>query len=233
MNRAQAGTILVVEDEQPIRELLATTLSAAGFQVLQATTAREGETLAGNRKVDLFLVDLGLPDRDGMQLIAQLRQWTRRPIIVLSARTDEQQKVRALDAGADDYLTKPFGVAELHARLRVALRHSAQSALAGASVLRLGAVTLDLNAKKVERDGESIRLTATQWRLLEVLARHAGSLVTGDTLLKEVWGPGHVEQGHYLRIYVRQLRQKLEVDPSNPQHILTETGIGYRLLVSE
>jgi two-component system KDP operon response regulator KdpE len=233
MNRTPAGTILVVEDEQPIRNLLAATLSAAGFQVLQASTAREGETLAGNRRVDLFLVDLGLPDRDGLDLIVRLREWTRRPIIVLSARDGEAHKVAALDAGADDYVTKPFGVAELHARLRVALRHSAQSAMDGASLLRLGSATLDLNTRRVERDGQAVRLTATQWRLLEVLAQHAGSLVTGATLLKEVWGPGHLEQGHYLRIYVRQLRQKLEDDPSRPRHLLTETGIGYRLLVSE
>ncbi len=223
--------ILIVEDEEPIRRLLTTTLEAEGYEVFEAASAREGETLAGNRRVDLFLIDLGLPDRDGLALIRQLRTWTRRPIVVLSARSQERQKVEALDAGADDYLVKPFGVAELHARLRVALRHAARTQAAGDSVLNLGPVRLDMAARVVTRDGEPVRLTATQWRLLEVLARHAGSVVTSQHLLREVWGPGRTEQGHYLRIYVRQLRQKLEVEPARPVFLLTETGIGYRLVV--
>jgi two-component system KDP operon response regulator KdpE len=226
------ATVLVVEDEAPIRQLLVTTLEAEGYAVHEAGTAREGETLAGNRRIDLFLIDLGLPDGDGLLLIERLRRWTHRPIIVLSARAQEQQKVEALDAGADDYLAKPFGVAELHARLRVALRHAAQSALDGQSRLSLGAVQIDLAARTVQRGGELLRLTATQWRLLEVLARHAGRVVTARQLLREVWGPGHAEQGHYLRIYVRQLRQKLEDEPARPQFLMTETGVGYRLLVS-
>ena len=197
----------------------------------EAATAREGETLAGNRRVDLILVDLGLPDGDGTMLIRRLRTWTQRPVIVLSARSLESQKVEALDAGADDYVSKPFGVAELHARLRVALRRAARSAQAGQAVLALGEVTIDLAAKAVVRQGERVKLTATQWRLLEVLARHAGALVTSRQLLREVWGPAHGEQGHYLRIYVRQLRQRLELDPARPRYLITETGIGYRLLV--
>ena len=229
--RSGAAQILVVEDEAPIRQLLRTTLEAEGYVVHEAGTAREGETLAGNRRIDLFLVDLGLPDGDGTALIRRLRSWTQRPVIVISARSLEQQKVEALDAGADDYLTKPFGVAELHARLRVALRHAAQTAQTGDTALVLGPVTIDLVAKTVLRDGERAGLTATQWRLLEVLARHAGRVVTSRQLLREVWGPAHAEQGHYLRIYVRQLRQRLEQDPSHPRFLITETGIGYRLLV--
>ena len=226
-----ATQILVVEDEAPIRQLLRTTLEAEGYVVHEAATAREGETLAGNRRIDLFLVDLGLPDGDGTALIRRLRSWTQRPVIVLSARSMEAQKVDALDAGADDYVSKPFGVAELHARLRVALRHAAQTAQAGQTSLVLGSVVIDLTAKTVTRSGERARLTATQWRLLEVLARHAGRVVTSRQLLREVWGPAHAEQGHYLRIYVRQLRQRLEENPSKPQFLITETGIGYRLLV--
>jgi two-component system KDP operon response regulator KdpE len=223
--------VLVVEDEAPIRQLLRTTLQAEGYAVLEATTAREGEAIARQRPIDIFLVDLGLPDEDGVALVRRLRGWTRRPVIVLSARAQERDKVKALDAGADDYLTKPFGVAELHARLRVARRNSARSAQDGRTVLTLGAVVIDLRAKTITRSGEGLRLTAMQWRLLETLARHAGSVVTSGQLLREVWGPGHLDQGHYLRIYVRQLRQRLEDDPSHPRFLVTETGIGYRLLV--
>lgn len=229
--RGNVAQILVIEDEAPIRRLLRTTLEAEGYVVHEAATASEGETLAGNRRIDLFLVDLGLPDGDGAALIRRLRSWTQRPVIVLSARSMESQKVEALDAGADDYLSKPFGVAELHARLRVALRHAARSGEAGRTRLVLGPVNIDLAAKTVERGGERVKLTATQWRLLEVLARHAGRVVTSRQLLREVWGPGHAEQGHYLRIYVRQLRQRLEPEPSSPRFLITETGIGYRLLV--
>jgi two-component system KDP operon response regulator KdpE len=231
--RAAGAHVLVVEDDAPIRSLLATTLQAEGHVVFEAATGRDGETLAGNRRIDLFLIDLGLPDCDGTELIRRLREWTRRPIIVLSARAQERQKVDALDAGADDYLTKPFGVAELHARLRVALRHVAQTALGGASTLRLGDVTIDLAAKTVRRGDEALKLTATQWRVLEVLAQHAGRVVTSRPLLREVGGAGHAEQGHYLRIYMRQLRQKLEADASAPAFLLTEPGIGYRLLAEQ
>jgi len=226
----RAANVLVVEDEAPIRQFLSTTLQAEGFIVFEATDAREGETLAGNRRIDLFLIDLGLPDRDGLALIRQLRGWTRRPIIVLSARAQEQQKVEALDAGADDYLTKPFGVAELHARLRVALRNAARSSTDATTRIGFGDVAIDLAARSVQRAGEAVRLTATQWRLLEALAQQAGRVVTSRQLLREVWGPAHAEHGHYLRIYVRQLRQKLEADPAQPVHLLTETGVGYRLL---
>ena len=166
-----------------------------------------------------------------LPIFRRLRIWTRRPIIVLSARSQEAQKVEALDAGADDYVSKPFGVAELHARMRVALRHAAQTTQSGDSSVRMSEVRIDLAARLVCRGEVPIHLTATQWRLLEVLARHAGRVVTSTQLLREVWGPGHAEQGHYLRIYVRQLRQKLEPEPDRPRHLLTETGVGYRLLV--
>jgi len=225
----RSASVLVVEDEAPIRHLLVTTLQAEGFVVFEAASAREGETLAGNRRIDLFLIDLGLPDRDGVALIRQLRRWTQRPIIVLSARVQERQKVDALDAGADDYLTKPFGVAELHARLRVALRHVARST-ADQPAIRLGDITIDLAARTVQRGDEAVRLTATQWRLLEALAQQAGRVLTSRQLLREVWGPAHADQGHYLRIYIRQLRQKLEPDPAQPVYLLTDTGVGYRLL---
>lgn len=229
--RSMPVQVLVVEDEAPIRRLLRTTLEAEGHMVHEADNARDGETLARNRRIDVFLIDLGLPDGDGVALIRRIRQWTARPLIVLSARSQEQQKVEALDAGADDYLTKPFGVAELHARLRVALRHAAQTGQAGASTLCDGELEIDLAAKTVRRAGADVRLTATQWRLLEVLARHVGRVVTSRQLLREVWGPGHAEQGHYLRIYVRQLRQKIEPDAVRPRLVLTETGIGYRLVM--
>jgi two-component system, OmpR family, KDP operon response regulator KdpE len=221
--------VLVVDDEPAIRDLLRTTLQAEGYGVIEAATAREGVTLAGNRRIDLFLIDLGLPDGDGLALIREIRGWTRRPILVLSARTQEQQKVDALDAGADDFVSKPFGVAELHARIRVALRHAGPQASSGTTLV-FGDVTIDLLARQVSRSGTPVRLTATQWRLLEVLARHAGRVVSSRQLLHEVWGPGHGEQGHYLRIYVRQLRQKLEQDPTQPRFLQTEMGVGYRLL---
>ena len=225
-----AFQVLVVEDEEPIRRLLATTLQAERYEVFEAANARDGETLAGNRRIDLFLIDLGLPDRDGCDLVRSLRRWTQRPIIVLSARSQEEQKVQALDAGADDYLTKPFGIAELHARMRAALRHVLQS-VDGATTLRLGDVKIELAARTVRRGDELVHLTATQWRLLEVLARQAGRVVTSAQLLREVWGPGHAEQGHYLRIYIRQLRQKLEAQPARPAYLITDTGVGYRLFV--
>jgi two-component system KDP operon response regulator KdpE len=229
MNPPSPLQVLVVDDEPSIRDLLRTTLLAEGYGVVEATGAREGATLAANRRIDLFLIDLGLPDGDGVALIREIRGWTQRPILVLSARTEESQKVDALDAGADDFVSKPFGVAELHARIRVALRHAGTS-LAARQTLSLGDVSIDLVARSVSRAGQPVKLTATQWRLLEVLSRHVGRVVTARQLLREVWGPGHAEQGHYLRIYVRQLRQKLEADPTAPRFLLTEMGVGYRLL---
>jgi two-component system, OmpR family, KDP operon response regulator KdpE len=226
---APAVQVLVIEDEAPIRQLLRTTLQAEGYVVHEAVNARDGEALAQDLPIDVFLLDLGLPDADGIALLRRVREWSRRPIIVISARTQEAQKVQALDAGADDFLSKPFGVAELHARLRVALRNARQIAKGEPQVLQLGPVSVDMAAMTVRREGQALRLTAMQWRLLEVLARHHGRVVSSGQLLREVWGPGNIEQGHYLRIYVRQLRQRLEVEPSKPRYLLTETGIGYRL----
>ena len=227
MSRAQ---VLLVEDDDAIRRFLVTSLEAEGYAVHEAATVREAEQLASNRRLDLFLVDLGLPDDDGLVFIEGLRQWSHRPVIVLSARTQEREKVAALDAGADDYLVKPFGVAELHARIRVALRHAAQTTHERGSVLRVGELRIDLQNRTVHRGNEPVRLTATEWRLLEALARRADRVVTSTQLLRDVWGPGHVEQSHYLRIYIRQLRQKLEAEPTRPRLLLTETGVGYRLI---
>ncbi len=224
-----ALNVLVVDDEPAIRELLRTTLQAEGHGVHEADSVREGERLAANRRIDLFLIDLGLPDGDGVELVRRIRGWTNRPVLVLSARTQEHQKVEALDAGADDYLTKPFGVAELHARIRVALRHAGITP-GRARHLTLGELTVDLDARQLRRGDAPVHLTATQWRLLEVLARHAGRVLTTRQLLREVWGPAHAEQSHYLRIYVRQLRQKIEPDPQKPRHLLNEIGVGYRLV---
>lgn len=229
--RPPAARVLIVEDDEAIRRFLATTLEAEGYTVFEAPSARDGETLAGNRRIDVFLIDLGLPDRDGVELIQRLRAWTQRPVIVISARSQEREKVQALDAGADDYLTKPFGVSELHARLRVALRHAAQTTQEGTSIVRFADVIVDLDTKSVRRGAELVHLTATEWRMLACLAKQAGRIVTPAQLLREVWGPGHAEQSNYLRIYMRQLRQKLEATPSRPRHLLTETGMGYRLVI--
>lgn len=226
---SQPLNLLVVDDEAAIRDMLRTTLTAEGYAVQEAASLRDGLALAGNRRIDIFLIDLGLPDGDGIRLIRSIREWTNRPILVLSARSQEAQKVEALDAGADDYLVKPFGVQELHARIRVALRLAARTG-DQQEPLVVGPWQIDLTERTVVREGERLRLSATQWRLLEVLAKQAGRVVSSRQLLREVWGPGHAEQGHYLRIYIRQLRQKLEADPTRPIHLLTEVGIGYRLM---
>lgn len=227
---APQARILVVEDEAAIRHLLRTTLELGGHVVHEAATAMNGLALARGSRPDLYIIDLGLPDGDGLDLIHELRQWTTRPIIVLSARTQEAAKVQALDAGADDYVTKPFGVAELHARVRVALRHGLQRPPDGSQPLHLGDTEIDLLTRSVRRAGEIVKLSATQWRLLQTLCRSPGRVVTSGQLLREVWGPGAGEHAHYLRIYIRQLRHRLETDPAHPRYLLTETGVGYRLL---
>ncbi|MES2936677.1 MAG: response regulator [Pseudomonadota bacterium] len=230
MTQAVPAQLLLVEDDEAIRGFIVTSLRAEGYAVHEAGSAREAALLAANRRIDVYLVDLGLPDGDGLEFIRALRGWTQRPILVLSARALEREKVEALDAGADDYLVKPFGVAELHARLRVALRRTAQTTQDRGAVLRVGELVIDLAARTVSRGGEPVRLTATEWRLLEALARRADRVVTSTQLLRDVWGPGHTEQGHYLRIYIRQLRQKLEARPTHPVLLLTDTGVGYRLI---
>jgi two-component system KDP operon response regulator KdpE len=223
--------IVIVEDEKQIRRFLRMTLEAEGMRVIEAETARQGVTEITTDQPDLVILDLGLPDRDGIEVIRQLRTWTTLPILVLSARGEETQKVNALDSGADDYLTKPFGNAELLARIRVHLRKRANGgAQAAQPILHFGDVTVDFLQRRVTRNGQEVHLTPIEYRLLTTLIRSAGKMLTHAQLLREVWGPGHSERSHYLRIYMGHLRQKLESDPARPKHILTETGIGYRLV---
>lgn len=227
-NSVEAPHVLLIEDERQIRRFLRLTLEAEHMRVSEVETGREGLTQA-RRLPDLVLLDLGLPDMDGVDVVRQLRDWSTVPVIVLSARSAEGQKVEALDAGADDYLTKPFGSAELLARIRAHLRK--RVAVADVPVLAFGGVVLDLGQRTVMRDGQMVHLTPIEFRLLATLARHAGRVLTHTQLLREVWGPGHAERSHYLRVYMGHLRQKIEVDPARPVHIITETGVGYRLLV--
>jgi two-component system KDP operon response regulator KdpE len=221
--------VLVIEDEPQLRRVLRTLLELANFRVIEAESAERGLLEARTHKPDLLIVDLGLPDRDGIEVITGVRSWSPVPIIVLSARSDESDKVAALEAGADDYITKPFGARELAARVQVALRHSASAGAAGA-VLQIGAWSIDLKARTARDDSaRELHLTPTEYRLLEVLAQHIGLVVTHRTLLQQAWGPGSAQQTHYLRVYMKQLRAKLEPDPSRPRWLLTETGVGYRL----
>jgi two-component system KDP operon response regulator KdpE len=225
-------TILVVEDEPEIRQFLRSSLNAEGYRVVESPNGRRGEIDAGMHKPDLAIVDLGLPDFDGLEVIKHIREWSPMPIIVLSARIQERQKIDALDSGADDYITKPFGVGELLARVRVALRHSVRPGT-GENVLTLGSGSVDLEKRLASKDGEEVHLTAIEFRLLGCLAKHLGMVVTHKQLLQEVWGPTHVDDTHYLRVYMKQLREKLEPDPVRPKYLLTETGVGYRLVADE
>jgi two-component system KDP operon response regulator KdpE len=229
---------LLIEDEPQIRRFVRLALEAEGWQVHEADTAKKGLLDAGTRKPDLLVVDLGLPDGDGLDVIRDVRGWSNVPIVVLSARSDEADKISALDAGADDYLTKPFGVGELLARVRANLRRPRSSpevaSTTGACdedpVFRFGEVEVDRQARIVRRKGEEVHLTPIEYRLLMALVANTGRVMTQRQLLKDVWGPSHAEQGHYLRIYMGHLRQKLERDPAQPEHLLTETAVGYRLL---
>ena len=226
---------VLIEDEPHIRRFVRSALEAEGWQVFEADTARQGLTEAGTRKPDMLVLDLGLPDGDGLELIRDVRGWSAVPIIVLSARSDEVDKIAALDAGADDYLTKPFGVGELLARVRANLRRPRAAAADGCAeadpVFRFGAVEVDRTARLVRRNGVEVHLTPIEYRLLAVLISNAGRVLTHRQLLREVWGPAHTQQRHYLRIYMGHLRQKLEADPAQPAHLLTETAVGYRLLL--
>lgn len=226
----QEVTVLLIEDEPEIRRFLRTTLPAYGFRLYEAATGTEGLTEAQARNPDLILLDLGLPDLEGSEVIRQVREWTATPIIVLSARDQEQVKVAALDLGADDYVTKPFGVNELLARMRAALRHASRStADVGEPVFMLGDLKVDLGRRQVFVSGKETHLTPIEYKLLTTLIRYAGKVMTHRQLLKEVWGPLHVEEGHYLRVYMRQLRNKLEQTPARPRYLVTELGVGYRL----
>ncbi|KAG0164885.1 hypothetical protein DFQ30_009252 [Apophysomyces sp. BC1015] len=222
-------TIVLIEDEKQIRRFVRTSLQAQGMTVFDAESGRQGLVEVATRKADLAIVDLGLPDTDGLDVIRELRGWTDLPIIVLSARSQEEQKVAALDAGADDYLSKPFGVSELLARIRAQLRRRNRGGQEDTPRVRFGGIVVDLTARRVTRDSEVVHLTPIEYRLLVTLVRHAGRVLTHRQLLRDVWGPSHVESHHYLRIYMGHLRQKLERDPAQPEHIVTETGVGYRL----
>ena len=230
--------VVVIEDEPQIRRFVRSALEAEGWQVHEADTAKKGLTEAGTRKPDLLVLDLGLPDGDGLDVIRDVRGWSAVPIIVLSARSNEADKIAALDAGADDYLTKPFGVGELLARVRANLRRPRAAAADGSTpqeadpVFRFGDVEVDRHARIVRRAGAEVHLTPIEYRLLTVLVANAGRVLTHRQLLREVWGPSHADQSHYLRIYMGHLRQKLELDAAQPRHLLTETAVGYRLLAS-
>ena len=223
--------ILVVEDEAAIRRFLRTSLAAQGLDVEEAPSGREALTLAANRRADVMILDLGLPDMDGADVIRGLRAWSTMPVIVLSARSQESDKIAALEAGADDYVVKPFAAGELMARVKAALRRAARPDV-GQGPLCVGELVIDLEARRVQRGGADVRLTPTEYRLLAALARHPGKVLTQRALLTEVWGPGYVERPHYLRIFMANLRRKLESDPARPRHLLTETGVGYRFNAS-
>jgi two-component system KDP operon response regulator KdpE len=225
-------TLLIVEDEPEIRRFLRAAFGAEDYRVVESSTGRRGSIDAGTHKPDLAIVDLGLPDIDGIEVIRQIREWSPMPIIVLSARVQERAKIAALDCGADDYVTKPFGIGELLARVRAALRHAVRAG-SGASVLHLGNAIVDLEKRQASREGVDVRLTPIEFRLLAVLAKHLGMVVTHRELLTQVWGPTHAGDTHYLRIYMKQLREKLEPDPVRPRHLVTETGVGYRLLADD
>ena len=222
---------LLVEDEPQIRRFVRMALDAEGWQVFEAESMRRGLIDAGTRKPNLIILDLGLPDGDGIDFITDVRAWSRVPIIVLSARTDETDKIAALDAGADDYLSKPFGVGELLARVRATLRRQGQAQVDDDGLVCFGDVQVDIQKRLVSKAGKGVHLTPTEYRLLCALVTNAGRVVTNPQLLREVWGPANSENGHYLRIYMGHLRQKLEDDPTQPRFLLTETAVGYRLVL--
>ncbi len=230
---ANPAKVLVIEDEQEIRRFLRASLVHHGYELVEAADGQSGLRQAASQPPDLVILDLGLPDIDGMEVIRSLRGWSRMPIIVLSARGREAEKVNALDAGADDYLTKPFSVGELLARMRVALRHAvALGAENDEPVFSVGALRIDLGCRQVFVDEREVHLTPIEYRLLTTLAKHAGKVITHRQLLKEVWGPESVFETHYLRVYMAQLLRKIEADPARPRFLLTEPGIGYRLAAS-
>jgi two-component system KDP operon response regulator KdpE len=227
---SERDTVLVIEDEPQIRRFVRSTLEEGDFRVVVAATAAEGLQFAARERPTLVLLDLGLPDRDGVDLIRELRLWSSIPIIILSARSSEAEKIAALDAGADDYLTKPFGVGELLARVRAAARRAGQVTGNASAIVEFGNVRVDHLHHAVERDGALVHLSPLEYRLLALLIRSEGKVLTHHQMLREIWGPEHIESSPYLRVYVGNLRRKLEADPARPRHILTETGIGYRFV---
>jgi two-component system KDP operon response regulator KdpE len=224
-------TALVIDDELQIRRLLRVCLEAKGYRVSEAATGQEGITQAAQYPPDIVILDLGLPDMDGVAVLKRLREWTKVPVVVLSVRDREEDKIAALDNGADDYVTKPFGTGELLARLRVAQRH-AQSQSENV-VFRSGGLEVDLAGRTVTLNGKMVKLTATEYALLRLFVQHAGKVLTHRQILREVWGPNYTEQTHYLRVYMTHLREKLEAEPSSPTLLITEPGIGYRLVEKE
>ena len=222
--------VILIEDERQIRRFVRTALETEGWIVNEAETMRQGLTDAGTRKPDLIILDLGLPDGDGVEFLRDLRGWSKVPVIVLSARVNEQDKIEALDAGADDYLTKPFGIGELLARVRAASRRLLTAGAEVGSVFEFGDVKIDLSLRTAHKGGTPIHLTPIEYRLLSLLIANAGKVLTHRQILREVWGPAHSEDGHYVRVYMGHLRHKLEDDPTQPKHILTETAVGYRLV---
>lgn len=222
--------ILLVEDEKEIRRFVRMALETEGCHVVEAEGCKRGLIEAGTRKPDLLILDLGLPDGDGVELIRDLRGWSSMPVIVLSARSQEADKIQALDAGADDYLTKPFGVGELLARVRAVLRRLSRAGDTGQTLVKFGDVSVDLVRRVVEKAGQPVHLTPIEYRLLALLINNAGKVLTHRQMLREVWGPTYVESSHYLRVYMGHLRQKLEDDSTRPRYIITETGVGYRFV---
>jgi two-component system KDP operon response regulator KdpE len=223
--------VLLVEDDPQIRRFLRAALSADGYRFQEAATAKDGLTQAAMHRPDFILLDLGLPDRDGLEVIRGVREWSTVPILVLSARGRERDKIEALDLGADDYVAKPFTIGELLARIRAGLRRS--SAVAPEAVFRFGQIEVDLDKRVVKVQGEEVHLTPNEYKLLQVLIKHAGKVLTQRQLLQEVWGPNSTEQAQYLRVYIAQLRRKLEQDPARPRHLQTEPGVGYRLVAED
>ena len=221
--------VLVVDEELQMRRFLRSSLASHSFSVVEAASANEAQALVVSHNPEIILLDLGLPDRDGVDWTRWLREWSRIPIIVISAREQEGDKVRALDAGADDYLTKPFGVNELLARMRVALRHAQRGGAVEAPVIDLPNLRIDLGRRQVTVEGRELRLTPIEFRILSLLARNAGKVLTHSHILREVWGPAHTQQTHYLRVYMAQLRRKIQADLARPQLLTTEPGVGYRL----
>jgi two-component system KDP operon response regulator KdpE len=223
--------VLIIEDEAQVRRFLRASLASNGYRVVEASTAEEGLRQATAYNPEFILLDLGLPDRDGLAVLQDLRGWTRVPVLILSAREQEREKIEALDGGADDYLTKPFGVGELLARMRVALRHVERTGAEPETILEVGDLRLDLSRRQVFVRGEEVHLTPIEYRLLATLMKQAGKVLTHRHLLREVWGPSHVEQTQYLRVYMGQLRHKIEQEPARPRYLRTEPGVGYRLRV--